>query len=272
MPTSATPQISDALLSDYRRDGAVRLQGAFREWVEPLIRGVETNMREPGPHASENTSEDEAGRFFDDYCNWQRIPEYRAFVFESPAAAIAARIMESKTAQFFHEHVLVKEPGTGKRTPWHQDLPFYCVAGNQTVSIWIALDPVPAITCPQFVAGSHRWPKLIRPYHWLDDSDFYDSDADFMDIPDIDGDPGKYRVLQWDLEPGDAVLFGFRTLHGAPPNETTTRRRGFSARWVGDDVRFVERPGRTSPPFPGIGLKDGDRLREDWFPVVWYDE
>ena len=25
----------------------------------------------------------------------------------------------------------------------------------------------------------------------------------------------------------------------------------------------------TSPPYPGIWLADGDRLREDWFPVIW---
>ena len=33
-------------------------------------------MREPGPYASENLKPGEGGRFFDDYCNWQRIPEF----------------------------------------------------------------------------------------------------------------------------------------------------------------------------------------------------
>ena len=27
--------------------------------------------------------------------------------------------------------------------------------------------------------------------------------------------------------------------------------------------------GQTSPPYPGIGLADGERMREAWFPVVW---
>jgi len=86
---------------------------------------------------------------------------------------------------------------------------------------------------------------------------------------DIDGNPDRYDILQWDLAPGDALCFSFRTLHGAPGNSSPSRRRGFSARWVGDDVRFIERPGRTSPPFPDIDLADGDRLRNDWFPVIW---
>ncbi len=39
-------------------------------------------------------------------------------------------------------------------------------------------------------------------------------------------------------------------------------------RWVGDDVRYAERPGRTSPPYPGHAMVGGQRLREDWFPVI----
>ena len=40
-------------------------------------------------------------------------------------------------------------------------------------------------------------------------------------------------------------------------------------RFVGDDAVYAERPGRTSPPFPGHDMKPGQRLREDWFPVVF---
>ncbi len=70
------------------------------------------------------------------------------------------------------------------------------------------------------------------------------------------------------MEPGDAVAFTYRTLHGARGNETGARRRAFSLRLVGDDARCVERPGPTSPPFPGHGIRPGERLREDWFPVI----
>ncbi|MCW1954738.1 MAG: phytanoyl-CoA dioxygenase, partial [Roseobacter sp.] len=31
----------------------------------------------------------------------------------------------------------------------------------------------------------------------------------------------------------------------------------------------VERPGPTSPPFPDHGMSQGERLREDWFPVIY---
>ena len=88
-------------------------------------------------------------------------------------------------------------------------------------------------------------------------------------MPDPDAEPDRYNVLEWTMEPGDAVLFDFRTVHGARGNASRRSRRALSLRWVGDDARYVERPGRTSPPYPGHDMVSGQRLREDWFPVIW---
>jgi ectoine hydroxylase-related dioxygenase (phytanoyl-CoA dioxygenase family) len=258
-------------IAAFQRDGVICLRGGFAEWLEPLARGVARNLREPGPMATDNLSGGETGRFFDDYCNWQRIPEYRDFVLNSPAAGLAARIMGSRTAQFFHEHLLIKEPGTARRTPWHHDLPYYGVQGQMTVSIWLSLDPVPRAVCPEFIAGSHRWDKLYYPRLFKSDTDYDYGGGEYETIPDIEAARDSYDILSWDLEPGDALLFSFLTVHGAPPNLSDNRRRGFSTRWLGDDVTYAERPGTTSPPFPGIGLDHGERMREDWFPVLWRD-
>ncbi|GBM03869.1 hypothetical protein AVEN_225047-1, partial [Araneus ventricosus] len=32
---------------------------------------------------------------------------------------------------FYHEHVLVKEPGTDKETPWHHDQSYYPIDGEK---------------------------------------------------------------------------------------------------------------------------------------------
>jgi ectoine hydroxylase-related dioxygenase (phytanoyl-CoA dioxygenase family) len=246
--------IDEAAVAAYQRDGVALLRGLFAPWVEDLRAGVEHNMAEPGPYAAENLKPGETGRFFDDYCNWTRIAQ-----FERVA------LMRSHDVQMFHEHVLVKEPGTAKPTPWHQDAPYYLVDGAQTVSFWIPLDPVDeaGLRC---VAGSHRWPTPVRPLRWLSEQQFYDDSDDYLPVPDPDAD--GMRVLEWPMQPGDAVAFHFRTLHGARGNHGTNRRRAFSLRLVGDDARYVERPGRTSPPFPGHGMRPGDRLRADWFPYL----
>jgi ectoine hydroxylase-related dioxygenase (phytanoyl-CoA dioxygenase family) len=258
--------MTDEQIKTFQRDGVIVLRGVFTDWIDIMAAGVARNMAEPGPYASENAVSE--GRFFDDYCNWTRIPEFEHVVRESPAAELAARAMASDTAQFFHDHVLVKEPGTPKPTPWHQDAPYYFVEGRQTVSQWIPLDPVREASL-RFIGGSHLWPRMVRPVSWADDSDFYDSKADWTPVPDPDSNPEDVEVLEWDMEPGDVVLFDYKTVHGARGNMSATRRRALSLRWVGDDARYIERPGRTSPPYPGHDMQNGQRLREDWFPVVW---
>ncbi|MDA0994490.1 MAG: phytanoyl-CoA dioxygenase, partial [Proteobacteria bacterium] len=65
--------------------------------------------------------------------------------------------------------------------------------------------------------------------------------------------------------------FNFKILHGARGNNSDRRRRAFSLRLVGDDARYVTRPGPTSPPFPGHGMTDGQVLRDDWFPFIYTD-
>ncbi len=257
--------ITPEQVADFQRDGAVVVRGVFTDWVARMAEGIAENMANPSVYASENAVSE--GRFFDDYCNWTRIAAFEEVVRNSPAAQLAAMAMQSRTAQFFHDHVLVKEPGTPKPTPWHQDAPYYFVAGQQTVSLWIPLDPVKDASL-RFIAGSHRWDRLVRPVSWADDSDFYDGDHEWTPVPDPDADPSVSQVLEWAMEPGDVVLFDFRTAHGARGNASTTRRRALSLRWVGDDARYVERPGRTSPPFPGHEMQEGARLREDWFPII----
>lgn len=259
--------VTNDAIAAFQRDGAICLRGLFKDWLPVIEAGIERNLREPGPYAADNLKPGEPGAFFDDYCNWERIPEYRSLIFDSPAAAVAAAVMGSGTAQFFHDHVLVKEPGTQKPTPWHQDIPYYFVEGKQTVSFWIPVDPVEEVTL-RMIAGSHLWEQWVLPVRWLSDESFYADSARYRPVPDPDREPG-YQVLEWPLQPGDCVLFDYRTVHGARGNPTARRRRALSLRYVGDDVRYAERPGRTSPPYPGHGMQAGQRLREDWFPVAW---
>ena len=76
--------ITEQDIEAFQRDGAVCLRGIFSEWVETIAAGIERNLAEPGTYASRYIDKDDKpGGFFDDYCNWQRIPEFRAMVEES---------------------------------------------------------------------------------------------------------------------------------------------------------------------------------------------
>jgi ectoine hydroxylase-related dioxygenase (phytanoyl-CoA dioxygenase family) len=266
---SLAMQIDDATVEAYRQDGAVALRRVFApEWIRLLAEGVEENLSKPGPYAKRYTPEGKPGLFFGDYCNWRRISAYERFFRESPAAAIAARLMGATKVNLFHEHVLVKEPGTLEPTPWHHDQPYYFVDGAQIVSLWIPLDPVPRQTCVEYVAGSHRWGKWYTPKRFVDSAEHPDATGDEA-VPDIDSNREKYRLLAWDLEPGDCIAFHALTLHGAPGNPLSTRRRAFAARFTGNDARYVLRDGFMSPPPQPDAPPPGGPMDSSAFPVIW---
>ncbi|HAT1618437.1 TPA: phytanoyl-CoA dioxygenase [Raoultella planticola] len=269
MQNQRDPHIDSQTIDSYQQDGVVLLKGIFRPWIDSLAAGVAELMANPSEygHARTVVPKDGSAPFFQDYCNWSRIPDFERFVLHSPAAEIAAALMQSKTATFFHEHTLVKPPGGSTVTPWHHDQPYYCVEGQQNVSFWIPLDPVAEAISLRCIRGSHRWGDEYSPTRF-NGSKLY-AHSRFKELPDIDAHQDDYDIVSWALEPGDAVAFHYRTLHGARGNATARARRVFSARWVGDDATFADRGGVTSPPFPELTLKDGEALVSPLFPRVW---
>jgi len=172
--------LSEKQIKDYQTDGVIIVKDIFKEWIEPLRKGFQKVLDNPSKHGRENVN-DGNGRFFEDYCNWERIEEFKDCIFNSPGPQIVAEATNSKSAQIFHEHIFIKEPGTYKETPWHQDMPYYCVDGNDTGSFWIPLDEVDSENNLKLILGSHKWQKLIRPTKWSNNQSWYEDDSSFMD-------------------------------------------------------------------------------------------
>ena len=155
-----------------------------------------------------------------------------------------------------HDHLLVKEPGTTIRTPWHQDQPYYNIDGFDTVSFWIPLDPVPRESTLEFVAGSHASRTWYMPRSFFDDRALVFDEGTFEEVPDIEADRTAHPILGWPLEPGDAVAFNMLTLHAAAGSRN--RRRAFSVRLVGDDAD-LRSPEPDEPDVPRAGGSAGSR-------------
>lgn len=261
---------SDVDVSEYERVGATVLRSIVDEQsLARLADGVEYNRAHPSKWSHWYTKPDEAVGFWSDYGTWPLVAAYRDVVFDRTLAEIAGVLMRSETVRFFHEHVLVKEPGATEETPWHHDDPYYGIDGLQNVSMWIALDPVPASSGLRFIAGSHRWGRRFVPRRFIDHRPYGAADERFDVLPADDELLHGQRVVGWDVEPGDLLAFHFRTLHSAPGNDLSTPRRAVSLRWLGDDARFGERPWVTSPPYQPNGLVVGGSLDGDArFPLV----
>lgn len=257
--------------SAFARDGAVVLRGVFdRRELERLERGIESNLAAPGPLAQLASRPDDPGRFFEDFCNWQRFADYEHLLRHSRLPAIAARLMQSTQVRLYHDHLLVKEGGTTTPTPWHQDQPYYNIDGRQNVSFWIPVDAVSRASTLEFLAGSHRGPWLMPRTFQTQQARWF-PEGSLADIPDMSAPEQRERVIGWALEPGDCVAFHMLTLHAAAGVEPGRRRRVFSARYLGDDITHAPRRWRTSPEFDGLAqqLPAGAPMAHALFPLVW---
>ncbi|MGR1221265.1 phytanoyl-CoA dioxygenase family protein [Metapseudomonas otitidis] len=259
------------LIEDFQRDGAVCIRQLFTpDEVALLELGIEHNLANPSARAKVASRPDDPGWFFEDFCNWQEFDAYRQFIFESRVGSVVAQLMGSSTARLYHDHLLVKEPDTRQRTPWHQDQPYYNVEGRQNCSMWMPVDPVARASTLEFIAGSHLGPWLM-PRTFLDNQARWFPEGSLADLPDIEADRSRWPIIGWALEPGDAVFFHMLTLHASGGVDGPHRRRAFSLRFLGEDMVHAPRPWKTSPEFPGLAdeLPPGAPMVHRLFPVVW---
>ena len=93
--------LSEKQIKDYQTDGVLIIKDIFKEWIEPLRNGFQKVLDKPSKHGRENVN-DNQGRFFEDYCNWERIEEFKNCIFNSIAAQLVAEATLSKSIQIFH--------------------------------------------------------------------------------------------------------------------------------------------------------------------------
>lgn len=252
----------------YQRDGAVLIKNLLSaDEVECLREAIDWNVANPGPLGAIASQDDDPGSFFEDFCNWQRVPGYQRVIFGSSLPAAAATLMGSETVRLYHDHLLVKQANTRQPTPFHQDQPYYNIEGNQNVSFWIPVDPVPREASLDFVRGSHRDGKWYMPRTFQTEQAKWFPEGTLADAPKPE-DIGSDQMLGWALEPGDALAFHMLTMHGS--QGSTSLRRAFSVRVLGDDIVHAPRQWRTSPQFDGVAeeLAEGVAMEHELFPLL----
>lgn len=269
MPEQPLRPLSPSEVEAFRRDGVVCAPAVMPpHWIERMAGAVERSLRDPSPLGA-MISKQEVG-FTNDLFLWLRDDDYRAFVFESPAPLLARQAIGSRGLSFFYDQLFVKEPGTQVPTPWHHDLTFWPIEGDEICSIWMPLDAVTrASSGLEYVRGSHRWNRRFKAV--TPDYNEFMLASDLEDPPDIDHHREDYDLVNWDMQPGDLLIFHPLVVHGSSGNTSMEhRRRALATRWLGDDVVYAPKPA-TMPLPPGHGLREGDRVGGPLFPRVLGD-
>jgi len=261
----------------FAQDGVVCLRQRFEpEWIEMLADGIDSNMLAPSPLYAENRSLDGKGRYCEDTWIWQRFPQFRKFIFDSPAAQIAARLLSARRINLVMDLWMYREAGTQASAPWHHDISYMDIDGRICV-LWLPLDPVTSDSCVAVVRGSHLWNKLfLRVWfkdHSVDGEPGWINGQYYEAPPDIDNHPQDYDIAQFDMQPGDALVFDIRALHGFPRNVLPTSSvRRFTLRMCAEDgvLRYrgdwAERERRI---IEAAGHKNGDAMCSEFFPTLF---
>lgn len=251
--------VQHGALRAYQEDGAILLKSEFGEpWISDLRVAADRTLNQ-----SDN--------YFHRQRVWESDDVCREFCLNSSAPAIAAALMESSKINLLYDQIFAKTAGDPP-TPWHNDLPYWPVRNGRAITIWLALDPIKFNAGPlEFIAGSHLWEKWYQPFTVEKDgrqADFYEgTETEFEPLPDFEAERVNHKIMCWEMEPGDVIVFDGMTVHGAKANTSTAMRRGYAVRYTGDGMTY--HPDKeVNRIINNPHLKDGQPLDSDQYPAL----
>lgn len=265
-PAYPSRLLSEEEIQRFHEDGVIMIKQAIEpNWMALVESGIEEargNASAVGKFMSRKVEGYQMDIFL-----WKRVDALRDLIYYGPFARWAQQLLKSSEVRFFYDQMFIKEPGTDAPTPWHQDLSFWPIRGEQICSFWIPCDPVTRENSGLlYVRGSHKWPQRFKAISPDYVAAIIDDEMD--DIPDINADPDSYELLDWEMEPGDILMFHPLTLHGSYGNASRTRRRrALALRWTGDDVIYAPSARRMPIHYRHAAIPGGP-LRGAAFPRI----
>jgi hypothetical protein len=262
------PSIGPELREAYARDGVVFLPKALdAAQLADAEAAYAWSLAHPGPGAS-RIPQTTASTFYQDLYNPDCLTGYRAMLQRSPIPALIADLWGTPDIWFMYEQVFLKEGGDTRRTPWHQDSSYLAVAGEDLAVVWITFDPCAADQSLEFVRGSHRGQLYNTSRFDLTDETLpIQPRAAQPQLPDIEGDRGKWDIVSFAVEPGDLVVFHPAMLHGGAATRPGQRRRTLTLRFFGEQAVYDPREGGAGPRVAGFHerMQAGDPFRDPSF-------
>jgi ectoine hydroxylase-related dioxygenase (phytanoyl-CoA dioxygenase family) len=252
-------------IKDYRRDGHVVLRGVCSadeiDAYGPVIKDAAFRYnRETRPLEERGTY----GKAFLQVPNiWTKDDAVAKFVLAKRFAKIAADLLEVDSVRLYHDQALFKEAGGG-RTPWHQDMYYWPLDTDRTITMWMPLVDVPKeIGSMSFASGSQKL-GFLGEYAISDDSER--AFAKMLEDKQLEVD------THGALGAGDATFHDGWILHAAPPNPTGNLRAVMTVIYYADGVRVVD----PIPPYQVAdrdkwmpGCEPGGPAVSDLNPIVW---
>ncbi|MFF0573604.1 phytanoyl-CoA dioxygenase family protein [Streptosporangium saharense] len=160
-------------------------------------------------------------------------PELFRWLFDEDVLDLVTQIIGPDIA-VFSSHFFCKPPRDGKSVPWHQDAYYWRETINpstEAITIWLAIDPSTRENgCMRVVPGSH----LTREARYRDVTRTGSVFDEELDAAQVD----ESRAVPVELLPGQASIHAAGLVHGSEANLSSSRRCGFTMRYISTEVRF----------------------------------
>ena len=182
---------------------------------------------------------------------------------------IASKIFGSPAVGF--DYLFLRAVPRGRFTHLHCDSGFFTRFTKKVLTCWIAFSDITVDKWPLFVIeGSHKFMDIRKNF------DNFDVVFNKEQKASIDEDPVSFankrnaKLLTTNFKPGDVLIFGMHTLHGAFENHATDDRIRLTC-----DIRYQPISEPRDPRYFGVspegttgagyGELNGARpLTEDW--------
>lgn len=253
-------QLSDEQISFYKDNGYIKFEQLIdRDEAEAMKRVFVEAIRQYD--ASHNISESGDGTAYAKVLNqkvniWQVNDEIRKIVFDPRFAEIARQLTGAKRIRLFHDHALLKMPGDSKPTPWHQDTVYWPMNEDGALSIWLAFDDVSEENgCLSFIPNSRDLGRLDH----VDLTNPYDIIKTHLTPEQAE----NIKVMEMPM--GSATFHDGLTFHFAGANQSPAPRHALAIIYMPDGTTFN---GNDHVVTRGLGLKAGDKLEGEMFPVL----
>lgn len=140
-------------------------------------------------------------------------------------------------------HFIVKEPKTGKRTPWHEDSAYWegrFDRYDNIITLWLAMEPSRKENgCMGVIPGTHG--NGFSAYKKINtDHEIFTDEIDSKDI-------NEDEAVWFELNPNYYSLHDSKIIHGANANESNIRRTGYTMRYFSTDLSMTkDHPGNLN--------------------------
>ncbi|MAY82486.1 MAG: phytanoyl-CoA dioxygenase [Deltaproteobacteria bacterium] len=234
---------------EFRERGVVALRAAVSPTeLSILRRAFDWSIANPGRNAS-SIKPRTPGKLYNDLTNPDSFPVYVDANAKTGIPTMVSQLWGKPEVWFMYEQVFLKTGGSetsAPRTPWHQDLPYLPVTGNDLAVVWIPFESLNTSESLEFIVGSHHGTLHNGSRFSAEDptTPLYNT-GELPRLPDIEANRDAYDIVSFAVDPGDLIIFHPGMLHGGAPIAPGKQRSTLTLRYFGEDAQVALRPNDT---------------------------